>query len=292
MKRLSLPAAVLATLLLASPVVRANDDEKKKAASDQSASARFAEIQKERREAMNTFSVAYAKAKTAQEKNRVFTELYPKPEKFAKSYMDLAKEHPKDPAAVKALVEVVTLARNGELFAEALDVLKKQHVKAEEIGQVCQRLVYSPGDDTEKFLRQVLKENPHHNAQGLACYSLARYRKQLVAMARYVESQPQIAKSYEQAYGKEFMARLKTMEPEKLHQEVETLFERVAEEFADVKSFRGTLGESAKRELFEIRHLAIGREAPDIEGEDVDGVAFKLSDYRGKVVVIDFWGDW
>jgi cytochrome oxidase Cu insertion factor (SCO1/SenC/PrrC family) len=38
--------------------------------------------------------------------------------------------------------------------------------------------------------------------------------------------------------------------------------------------------------------LEIGKVAPDIEGEDIDGVPFKLSDYRGKVVVLDFWGDW
>ena len=36
----------------------------------------------------------------------------------------------------------------------------------------------------------------------------------------------------------------------------------------------------------------IGNQAPEIAGEDIDGVAFKLSDYRGKVVVLDFWGDW
>ena len=36
----------------------------------------------------------------------------------------------------------------------------------------------------------------------------------------------------------------------------------------------------------------IGTQAPEIEGEDIDGVPFKLSDYRGKVVVLDFWGDW
>ena len=38
--------------------------------------------------------------------------------------------------------------------------------------------------------------------------------------------------------------------------------------------------------------LAKGRIAPDIEGVDLDGVAFKLSDYAGKVVLLDFWGDW
>ena len=38
--------------------------------------------------------------------------------------------------------------------------------------------------------------------------------------------------------------------------------------------------------------LKIGNRAPEISGEDIEGVAFKLSDYRGKVVVLDFWGDW
>ena len=39
-------------------------------------------------------------------------------------------------------------------------------------------------------------------------------------------------------------------------------------------------------------NFAIGDLAPDIHGEDLDEVAFSLSDYRGKVVVLDFWGDW
>ena len=30
----------------------------------------------------------------------------------------------------------------------------------------------------------------------------------------------------------------------------------------------------------------------DIAGVDLDGVAFKLSDYKGKVIFLDFWGDW
>ncbi len=38
--------------------------------------------------------------------------------------------------------------------------------------------------------------------------------------------------------------------------------------------------------------FGIGCTAPDIEGVDLDGVAFKLSDYKGKVIFLDFWGDW
>jgi cytochrome oxidase Cu insertion factor (SCO1/SenC/PrrC family) len=38
--------------------------------------------------------------------------------------------------------------------------------------------------------------------------------------------------------------------------------------------------------------LEVGNLAPDIDGEDIDGVKFKLSDYRGKVVLLDFWATW
>jgi hypothetical protein len=38
--------------------------------------------------------------------------------------------------------------------------------------------------------------------------------------------------------------------------------------------------------------LGIGNLAMEIEAEDIDGQTFKLSDYRGKVVVLDFWGHW
>lgn len=31
---------------------------------------------------------------------------------------------------------------------------------------------------------------------------------------------------------------------------------------------------------------------PEIEGKDFEGVKFKLSDYKGKVIMLDFWGDW
>jgi len=50
--------------------------------------------------------------------------------------------------------------------------------------------------------------------------------------------------------------------------------------------------DEAKEALVEVQKLAIGSVAPEIEGVDVEGVSFKLSDYRGKVVLLDFWGFW
>jgi cytochrome oxidase Cu insertion factor (SCO1/SenC/PrrC family) len=72
--------------------------------------------------------------------------------------------------------------------------------------------------------------------------------------------------------------------------EAEAVFAQALEKFGDVTlSGGGQVAERAEAELFEIRNLRVGKEAPDIEGEDQDGNVFKLSDYRGKVVLLDFW---
>ena len=44
--------------------------------------------------------------------------------------------------------------------------------------------------------------------------------------------------------------------------------------------------------VFDLEHLQNGMKAPDFEATDADGVKFHLSDYRGKVVLLDFWGFW
>jgi hypothetical protein len=50
--------------------------------------------------------------------------------------------------------------------------------------------------------------------------------------------------------------------------------------------------ELANRYLFELDNLQLHMLAPDFEAVDETGAKFKLSDYKGKVVVIDFWGMW
>lgn len=47
-----------------------------------------------------------------------------------------------------------------------------------------------------------------------------------------------------------------------------------------------------KGEINVVENLSIGCTAPDIVGTDHEGKEFKLSDYRGQVVLLDFWGIW
>jgi hypothetical protein len=47
-----------------------------------------------------------------------------------------------------------------------------------------------------------------------------------------------------------------------------------------------------EREIKALRTIRVGKETPEIAAGDLDGKDFKLSDYRGKVVLLDFWGFW
>lgn len=61
---------------------------------------------------------------------------------------------------------------------------------------------------------------------------------------------------------------------------------------AKAKCTDGELAASIQAVIDSREGLADGDLAPDISGVDMDGVAFKLSDYKGKIIMLDFWGDW
>jgi thiol-disulfide isomerase/thioredoxin len=44
--------------------------------------------------------------------------------------------------------------------------------------------------------------------------------------------------------------------------------------------------------LFELRNLAVGKVVPEVDGLDLDDKPMKLSEYRGKVVMLVFWATW
>ena len=80
---------------------------------------------------------------------------------------------------------------------------------------------------------------------------------------------------------------------EKKRKESEKLFEEAADKYAGVKTaFEGTVGRKAKSELFDLRYLSVGKAAPEVEGTDQDGKPFRLSDYKCKVVLLDFWSEY
>jgi len=211
------------------------------------------------------YVTAIRAATTNEERQKVFQEKYPNPQKYAARFFEIAEKHPKDPAAVDCLVWIVQRAPQGQEGTKALELLSTEHIANPKMAQVAPILSRNPNG--EKLLRAVLEKNPDREAKGQACFALAQI----------------LHRGSSSRDGKFDEAKAK---------EAEQLFEEVTKAYADVKTGRGTLGDAAKSTLFEVRHLSVGKTVPEIEADDTDGKKFKLSDYRGKVVMIDFWGHW
>ena len=64
------------------------------------------------------------------------------------------------------------------------------------------------------------------------------------------------------------------------------LYER---QCGDIAYGSGSLADAAREALVRYGKLAVGTLVPEIAGEDVHGRRMNLSDYRGKVVLLDFW---
>src|SRR5262245_18402306 len=241
------------------------------------------------------------KAKTAEERRRVAARLGSLPLRFVK----LAEKNPQDPVAFDALIQTVTLV-NGTAFPtggkdspgeRALAILVRDHVKSDRLGSVCQQVAFGFHKSHETFLRAVLEKNRHREVQGLACLSLAQFLNNRLQRLDVLQDQdgPELAERYHRVFGNDLLEELQRQHRAAVGKEVEALFARAAADYGDVRipvtyvGSGGTLKEQAEEELFQLRHLAIGKVAPDIEGEDQDGRRFRLSDYRGKVVLLDIW---
>ena len=178
---------------------------------------------------------------------------------FATRFAEHAKANAGHEAAVPFLVWI---AKNGPRDAArgAIDTLLGTHVASaglEPLAESAMQLQrhYDPTEGVA-VLQKIIDGSPHALVRAHAMVALAR------GMSRRGGSEADKAKA------QELMAQ--------------------AEKLAAGTELAATL--AAPR--FEKEHLQIGMVAPDIEGEDLAGVKFKLSDYRGKVVVLDFWGDW
>jgi HEAT repeat protein len=249
------------------------------------------------------FRKRYEAAKSDEEREKVF-EWYPDNEAYAAVVLSVAEQHPKDPAAFDALLWAVKHARQfhaDPVFIKARDTLARDYLTDPRIGPFCQALRRAQLDPTAPaILRDVLAKNPSKPAQAEAAYALAKVLNERAGFAELFSTKatPEQIEGFGKTYGKDVIATLKRADPAALRKEYEQLLERILadKDYAATVIDRGeakvALGELADRELFSFRHLQPGKPAPDIAGEDVDGVKFKLSDYRGKVVLLDFWGHW
>jgi hypothetical protein len=168
------------------------------------------------------------------------------------------KAKPDGDAGLAAARVALQLELEDEQVETVLGALNQHHAASPAIADLLLHLQYLSGSD--EVLQKVFATNPAKKAKAYARYVMAQRTEEAAAKDR--------------------------------------ILEEVGKDFADVElpGSKGQggekLGKVAARELYALRNIKVGGTPPDIAGKDMDGAPFKLADYRGKVVVLDFWGFW
>jgi hypothetical protein len=172
-------------------------------------------------------------------------------------------DHPKAPALLMWVCSATLYSGNipeqAKLYDSTVDILIEKFADRPELGPLAQ---YLPMDTNpvwaEKHLRTLMEKNSSEDVKVDAKFGLASLLKN-----KDEASQP----------------------------EAEKLLETVLAEYAKMPAKKQMI-EQIKNELDDMKIRGIGKPVPEIAGNDLDDKEFKLSDYKGKVVLIDFWGFW
>ena len=175
--------------------------------------------------------------------------------RFVKKAHEVIDADPADAVGFEALLFCLTDLGAGEFEPDLYQLVVKHHIANEKIESLI-----SGREATIDFLRIVSSKSPHSRNRLWASYHLAEHL-------------------YKEGKSNEAVPLLVALE-----NNVE------AKELGGYQS--GTLADTATRQLFEIRRLNIGQEAPEIDGPDLDKKPLKLSDSRGKVTLLVFWATW
>lgn len=194
--------------------------------------------------------------------------------KFMKKFKRYAKKRAGRPDAIPALVWIVQNAGSAEppeasgkppSARWALDRLTEDHAAQAEIEDALPKLKYAMYQVDRVLLislyQRIIRENAKKEVLALATFNLAFTLYQGSPLDEIGE------------------------EADRLR--AKKLFMKVAGAYPDTDA-----ADDAKGYLFEIDHLQVGMVAPDFEGTDADGRAITLSQFRGQVVVVVFWGFW
>jgi S1-C subfamily serine protease/peroxiredoxin len=211
----------------------------------------------------------------AANQQELFEKLRGMNDKFRPQLMAVAERDPASWPAFQALYYVCGLAGDGseagrKSASQACALLGQHHAASQDLAAVVASVVAINDQEVQRFCQQVLERSPHKFVQAQATAAIAGGRLQGLAQTGTLDLE--IIKAN--------------------RAEIERLANRLEKELAEVPLGNFTAkqyGEQLKAQLAQVR---VGKPVEDIEGIDNDGRKFKLSDYKGKVVVLDFFADW
>ena len=258
-----------------------------------------AQLREEAREVVSQYAKdfdEYVKAlhqsKTSEQRDKA-DEKRPKPVPSAARLVGWSDRNPKEPAAVDLLATVVRHGRFTVDAQKAADILVRDHLDLHGVQfmETATQVMVWPMPVAEKWLRAYLDKSPNRQTRAMACFELALYKKWLLERA-IQEMDADWIEKLEKNFGKGSTDYLKKLNSDQLTDDAISLLDQLIGEFGDVEWFGARFADMARPHHYQLSKLAIGKASPEIEADDLDGVPFRLTQYRGKVVVLTFWATW
>lgn len=213
----------------------------------------------------------------------------------AKDYLDHAKKYKGAVSEFDAL-EIAIIRDHDPVSTEAMELILDRFADNQRILSVT-RYIHYPTQLHFDFLNKLKKATITRQILGLASLSEVELLKTLeelnTALDLGLKAQAKIP-----AKTRKLLASASSDSRQKKMEEILEMLSRDYDH-DDIESrhrYRyggaSTIGEAAESKSFVLKNLSLGKIAPDIEGVDLEGKKFKLSDYRGKVILLDFWAHW
>lgn len=211
---------------------------------------------------------------------------------FVRPFLDVAEKYAGTKAALDSLTWVLKRFESGSNADRAIIMLVESHAAHREIEQLYLHIGNNPSLKVAVFYRRVIAVNKNPTAVGRAHFRLGNYLVRQAEIAREVRANPDSLDKFKLFYGSALTEYLQKVDLSSIRKDALKQFTVAVEKYPNVRTYKGELSELAGREKFKLEHLTVGGVAPEIVGEDIAGKPMKLSDYKGKVVLLDFWGDW
>lgn len=197
---------------------------------------------------------------------------------WARSVKSLVVANPAEPAALDV---ILVLDEVHYVDDPLVELVRAHHFTSPKVLGFVQSFSQDRPGARRSFAEDVAERHVDTDVRGKAALALGRMDR--VYLVDSLKDQPI------------FGGRLGT--PEQLRVRAREYLERVAKDYADVQSDDegATLGELATDELAgldNVGRLEVGKLAPDIVGQDLDGEPLEWKSRSGKVTLLVFWGTW
>jgi peroxiredoxin len=190
-------------------------------------------------------------------------------------FLTLARQDPESWPGLQALAYAAQTCSGGnddDALHEVCNLALEHHGKNRQISSILRMVAQKPGDAVSSFARSLVEESPHEVVRLSGCMTLAMNQLQRLQYpdSLDLESMLQSRQDVEEAC-KQLEEIAAASKQETIQRDGKLLAEQVRQQLGAIQT---------------------GLSAPEISGVDSEGTEFQLSEYRGKVILLDFFADW